>query len=323
MFWFSFSVIVTVFTLLLVFIFTLEVGRGVDSSKWSKKTDRLKHITPVRFTLPEHIDSIDEQLLVTAIVEPRDHDMLIPCIKNIRTVLSTTMYIYVFHGPTSLLKLIDEFGDDPYIVRIPLDVNNMSIAHYNNLLTRLDFWDVFNSKYVLITQTDAVLFRRSRMNIYDYIEKQYDYVGAPFRLLSWDTFRLFTPFSSKYKSTNCGNGGLSLRKVCTMKKVVQEIPYLSIPFEPEDVYFSYAFHEFNKLHPQQYILLPSKQDAAKLFFEHMDSDELPFGAHKYLPRKWIHLMEDDEIRILDINYRTSSPELNENNLLENNKAYTE
>ena len=87
---------------------------------------------------------------------------------------------------------------------------------YTNLLTSLPFWEnLAEFERVLIFQHDSGLLRTG-------IEAflPWDYVGAP--------WRDFLPYG--------GNGGLSIRSVQAMIKVIQEIPYSS-EMGAEDVYF--------------------------------------------------------------------------------------
>ena len=82
-----------------------------------------------------------------------------------------------------------------------------SIEKYNKLLLSSVFYEMFkDSKYILITQVDVWIFRDE---LQYWIDKEYDYIGAP----------LFLPQNRQSKKLNKlmlpygGNGGLSLRNV--------------------------------------------------------------------------------------------------------------
>jgi hypothetical protein len=292
--WILCCVLNFVLVLSILYVVVIEFMSKQELSKWDNYVMESKQSPPIEFEVPERFTHVEKQQLCAAIVEPRNHKHLVRCIQNVQTVLSNTLYIYVFHGPASTERLNQAFGGNPYVILVSLKVDNMTICQYNKLLTSETFWRTFHSEYVLITQTDAILFQKSEVNIYDYIESEYDYVGAPFSLKRWNDFRNVYRNNEKWTSTNAGNGGLSLRKVQAMLDTIEQVPYLSIPFAPEDVYFSYAFNQVNFK-----IKLPTPDEAAQLFYEHMDTDEgIPFGAHKFVPVKWKHLIEPNELVVL-------------------------
>lgn len=105
-----------------------------------------------------------------------------------------------------------------------------SLAEYNKLMTDIRFWQMFKDyDHVLICQHDSGLLRSG-------IEKflEWDYVGAPWPFCSYG-----------------GNGGLSLRRVETMMKIVRRFVY-----DPangnEDIFFSEIMHGYfsEKLAPR-------------------------------------------------------------------------
>ena len=93
-----------------------------------------------------------------------------------------------------------------------------SITGYNRLMITSKFYKSFmNYEYVLIYQTDAYVFFDS---VEHWCEKKYDYVGAP-----W--FKAEEHQSDLEKSfIGIGNGGLSLRKVSAMLKVLHSFKYV-------------------------------------------------------------------------------------------------
>jgi len=121
----------------------------------------------------------------------------------------------IFVGSNRNLSLIH---DIPLLVTID-DIN--SLYEYNHVLTSSWFWEMF-SKYdhVLICQHDSGLLREG---IEEFLV--WDYVGAPWPFMSYG-----------------GNGGLSLRKVETMKKITSKF-HFNHQNGNEDIYFSTIMHD--------------------------------------------------------------------------------
>ena len=81
---------------------------------------------------------------------------------------------------------------------------------FNKLLKSQEFYSSFRDfEYMLIYHTDCLLFKD---NLSDFCDKNYDYIGAP----------IFDDYTSKkviFKFV--GNGGLSLRKISSAIKVLE------------------------------------------------------------------------------------------------------
>lgn len=227
--------------------------------------------------------------LAGLIVETRDHPNLIPVIDNFKSVLPGVP-IYAFHGISNEHKLKERYGEENMFY-INIDSDDLTIRQYNYLLTLNDLWKNIHAEHVLVFQTDSVLFTASDVKIEDYF--QYDYVGAPWTKMYGYYARNAFMFRGLDKHTWAGNGGLSLRKCETMEKVTRTHPYLSIPYAPEDVYFS------NALHYMKDIKLPVREVAASLFYESIESDTMPLGAHKYIPEKFRDKIKAEELAIIE------------------------
>jgi len=81
-----------------------------------------------------------------------------------------------------------------------------SLNTYNKLLLSESFYKEYSDfTYLLITQLDVYIFRDE---LYDWIKKGYDYIGAP-----W--FNRFRNNHLHAKLSKVGNGGFSLRKCQT------------------------------------------------------------------------------------------------------------
>ena len=108
-----------------------------------------------------------------------------------------------------------------------------SIDAYNQLLLDSNFYSIFsNYKYILICQLDVYVFRN---DLLDWMNKGYDYVGAPWtgskRNFINLTFEKINGFIRKIKGKNpknmerlfkVGNGGFSLRKVEKFIQISEE-----------------------------------------------------------------------------------------------------
>jgi hypothetical protein len=87
-----------------------------------------------------------------------------------------------------------------------------SIDGYNKLLVSEVFYQAFEAyQYMLITQTDALVFR-DELDMW--ADKGFSYIGAP-----W--FEGFTTPTLPLKLTTVGNGGYSLRKIAHFLKVLR------------------------------------------------------------------------------------------------------
>jgi hypothetical protein len=89
----------------------------------------------------------------------------------------------------------------------------LSVKTYSSLLLQKKIWDLFSSKFVLIYQLDAWVFR-DELNYW--CKRNYDYIGAP-NMEFW----LSGNFS------DCRNGGFSLRKVYSIKQSLKFLENIS------------------------------------------------------------------------------------------------
>jgi hypothetical protein len=179
----------------------------------------------------------------------------------------------------------------------------LSANTYNSLLLRENFWDLFPSKFVLIYQLDAWVFRDK---LEYWCKKDYDYIGAPNL-----EFGLVGNFS------DCRNGGFSLRKVASQKrslKFLEKVNNINNNKSKHGYSFSRFYNVFN---PKSWDKLPNNEDvyyslivpllikdynvgnfrdSMKFSMEvgsdilyKKNGDKLPFGCHafeKYEPDFW-------------------------------------
>jgi hypothetical protein len=183
---------------------------------------------------------------VCAIVEPRKHKALRFVVANVRDVIPDWP-IYVFHGTENEDWAKSELAGIANISFFRLNVDNLSIAQYNQVLCSSVFYSFLESEYVLIFQTDCMLMHNHKID--DFLG--YDYIGAV-----WD-----------WKATHrIGNGGLSLRRVSAMKRVCEGFDFDQ--HTNEDVYFS-----------QQDLNFPP-EELAQAFSVESSFHRAPFGIHK-------------------------------------------
>jgi hypothetical protein len=214
---------------------------------------------------------------------------------QVRSILRD--YDIVFVGPYGLnideyLKLIPNgriiYFDTEYFT---------SIETYNKLMLSVEFYLKFiDYKYILLFQTDAYVFS----NQLDFwCNQNYDYIGAPwigkhfkkiFRNNSYLKLMPFLKHSSWYlklfygSSFRVGNGGLSLRKVSSMIKVLEDYKEIvSIWNINEDNFFGMyvPFHNKN-------FKIPGVKEAVSFAMENspqkafkLNNNKLPFGCHNW------------------------------------------
>lgn len=145
---------------------------------------------------------------------------------------------------------------------------NLGIPDYNNMLTSLEFWNHFDSKFVLITHIDSVIFRPVDDWAFDY-----PLVGAP------------------WPQGGVGNGGYTLRNVAVMKFTVNNISYaIQSPDAkfPEDVWFSQHLQN-----------LPTDDRALEFSVEMFTKNNVvPTGGHQLFKKLDTFVNSGDAFRLL-------------------------
>jgi hypothetical protein len=152
------------------------------------------------------------------IIEPRSDELLELVLMNFMYFLEDDWSLYIFHGTKNenYVKNITKNMGDIYYVN--LNVDNLTVYSYNRLLTSNNFYNQIHCDNILIFQIDTLLRKPIPMDLL-----KYDYVGAP-----------WTPGIPGIGGM-VGNGGLSLRRASTMKKIISEHKYDGVN---EDAYFS-------------------------------------------------------------------------------------
>jgi hypothetical protein len=156
---------------------------------------------------------------------------------------------------------------------------------YSQLLLSLDFYRTITSKFLLILQTDALIFSNA---LGYWIDQDYDYIGAPWAGGIDFAFPALTPNLPAGGSIrpSVGNGGLSLRKVSTMVDVLQKFPVQAEIWKgvgnPEDVFLGMALQILPDARlPNLYTAALFSIETLPSFYLSLINGSVPFGCHAY------------------------------------------
>ena len=205
-------------------------------------------------------EGFNNEKYTAIIIEPRKHKALSFVLKNALQNLDDSWNVIIMYGNKNkdfVLNIIDTDLSN-YKDRITaknLNVDNLTISEYNDLLTSKDFYENIPSEIFLIFQTDSVICGNNNNLLEDFMK--YDYVGAPWK-------------------DAVGNGGFSLRR---KSKVLEIISKCKRGNENEDVYFA---------NPCISNFKPSIEKAKLFSVETLYSDK-SFGVHK----PWAYLNEEE------------------------------
>lgn len=206
------------------------------------------------------------------IVEPRKHPALEFVLTNFLENLNDDWNIIIYNGRNNI-EYVNNILNNPlkeYLYRIrtvTLDVENLTLQDYNNLMTDKDFVNSIPTEIFLIFQTDTIICKEQKDLIYDFLE--YDYVGAP-----WNENKTADDYVGPPVANGVGNGGLSLRRKTKMLEIIDKCPYVNRQDNrlPEDVYFAIGCNNI--------IINKPSIEKAKLFSMEMLKSEKSFGVHK-------------------------------------------
>jgi hypothetical protein len=191
------------------------------------------------------------------IVEPREHAALEFVLANFLENLPENWDILVMHGNKNrpfVENIIDEkLGNYKSRIQLhDLQVENLTIQKYNELLVSREFHDAIPTEIFLVFQTDTMICKESGIQLDEFVK--YDYVGAPMPHLDGLV----------------GNGGLSLRKKSKMLEIIEKCKYNGQ--DPEDYYYANACKEVE-------LSKPSREISSK-FSNEGEYSENSFGVHK-------------------------------------------
>lgn len=204
------------------------------------------------------------------IVEPRKHKALWFVINNALENLSDEWKIVLFHGTKNVeyAKRVEASCNSPRLQLVGLPVENLNQRTYSELLsTKSLIYDYIDTEYFLVFQTDSMIIKKNKDKMNTFLEMDIDYVGAP-----W----LQTQYTPTKERDFIGNGGFSLRKTSTMKKIMEMYPYDSNDVWYEDLYFT-------KPVPGITLKKPS-YDLAKQFCVDEVFEDSSFAVHQV----WVH-----------------------------------
>ena len=216
-----------------------------------------------------------ESKYTAIIIEPRKHNALEFVLNNFLENLNDDWNIIIYHGNNNIEYLQNIINNKltkykNRIISKNLNVDNLSINDYNNIMKNREFIESIPTEMFLIFQTDTMICEEQKELIYNYMN--YDYVGAP-----WSSdYLLYTVGNDidinklSLSSTRfIGNGGLSLRRKSKMIEILDKCTASSIY---EDVYFSYGCKDVD-------IKKPLIEDANKFSIEQINNGK-SFGVHK-------------------------------------------
>ena len=219
-----------------------------DKKSFDKFVNTHKQIVttyPIR-----HVESKCKYYLI--IVEPRTHPNFEFVCKTMLRFTNIDWGLHVFHGEANAIFVKRILKDIPNVIFTNLNVTNLSIKDYNNLLTSVSFYEQILSRKFLLFQTDSCLLNEG---VEQYL--QYDYIGAP-----WP-----------HRRNKIGNGGFSLRDKNACIKICKLYPYQG-RFH-EDVYFSNHMKIINAN-------LPDFKTACSFSCELIPTTEIPLGVHQFV-----------------------------------------
>jgi hypothetical protein len=209
------------------------------------------------------------------IIEPREHELLAPVIKNFMYLLQNKGWgLVVIHGTQNCDFIKEKLSGWQNVRYIQLNIDNLTMDEYNHIMTIPTIWERLTDlgcKHALMFQTDVLLLKD---NADDFLK--YDYIGAP--------------WCQVMNGLELGfNGGFSLRNVSKMTAISTTCQSLVYPITGidainkqivvqkkinEDVYYSY-WATSGKIP----ISIPSKE-AAKCFSVETIYHEDPLGMHQ-------------------------------------------
>jgi len=194
-------------------------------------------------------------------VEPRKHKALSFVITNALENLPDKWNIIIMHGNLNkdyVFNIIDELSQyKDRMTAINLNVDNLTISEYNDLLTSKEFYEKIPTEIFLIFQTDSVICDENKHLLDDFMI--YDDVGAPWK-------------------DAVGNGGFSLRRKSKTLETISKCKRGNDK-ENEDIFFA---------NPCINIYKPSIEKA-KLFSTESIYSSQSFGVHK----PWAYLNDEE------------------------------
>ena len=217
----------------------------------------------------------DEERFSVCLIEFRCHPYMKYVLYNMCNVYGgTDAVMYIIHGIDNEEYVKEMVKDMTNVKLVKLNIHNVNIASYNELMTSYELYTHIKTEYVLMFQMDTLIRKRIPEKFF-----KYQYVGAPWIMYARDIERApDVVFGNKL----VGNGGFSLRNVARMKDICKTHPYTNNRIN-EDVFLT------NHLDEDE---IPSV-DIAKEFSVEMIPYDDPVGMH----RIWVYMPFDYVIKI--------------------------
>ena len=162
--------------------------------------------------------------LVATIIETRDLPILIPLLSLFMSIVPPEWPFVVWCSQDNHESLVTSTALRAHIesgklniTLLPEELTLETSEDLSRFLTRRWFWDQFTAEYALFFQADSVLCSASDHSVNDWLG--YDWVGTP---PGWGP-----------SDGHGGNGGLSIRSIPTMKRVLSEMVRPDYNGEPD------------------------------------------------------------------------------------------
>ena len=185
----------------------------------------------------ETIQNSDKNDKVAVIIEPRNHKLLEPVVRNVMHNLGKEWNLHIFGHDLAYIK--SSFPKSNFTFT-GLTSNNLTTEEYNKLLRNLDFWNAIKQEHILIFQTDSFIMNKLP-NLDKYLE--YPFIGGVYHLwttkllldenkptannqhIGWDNNinKQNIHITDPPKTTFSINGGFTLRKKSAMINCLNKI----------------------------------------------------------------------------------------------------
>ena len=201
------------------------------------------------------------KLDAAVIVEPRKHSLLIPIVLDTIKKLPKNTTFYIFHGTGNLDFIkegLSDYIDSGKIILINMNVFNITVKEYSDILTTSEFWNNINGENILIFQTDSCICNYPTHDISYFLKFGFGYIGAPL------------DHEINQNKLSAQNGGFSLRKKSAMLAAIATKKENESTW-PEDMWFSVVKKDITN---------PAPIEIASFFSVENVYKEGSFGIHK-------------------------------------------
>ena len=182
--------------------------------------------------------------LALIIIEPRIHRRVKGVVWNFAHAYggSRNISLSILHSARNKHQIYSYFANWTNINLILLPAENFNLRTLSSFMATPKFWKPFDkAEFALIFQTDSAIFQPFPENYY-----KYDYIGAPWKWKVCNHNGDISIVNNTMLTPNCtsvGNGGLSIRRISTMKLIALTYKYNAQSSMSEDYY--YAGHARN------------------------------------------------------------------------------